>query len=69
MRGVGRKAAAVAGDMGECAGDVGTAWVLTVKFDKPRSHHRSRVSISFRIQELIDGNYQVTNSQILAIFG
>ena len=32
--------------------------LLTVKFDKPRSHHRLRVSIGFRVLESADGHYQ-----------
>ncbi len=43
--------------------------VLTSKFDKPRSHHRLRFTISFSILESADGSYQVTNSRILSRFG
>ena len=32
--------------------------VLTPKFGKPRSHHRPRVSIGFRVLESADENYQ-----------
>jgi hypothetical protein len=53
---------------GDCQAE-DSADVLTVKFGKPRSHHRPRVSIGFRVLESADGNYQVANSWILAIFG
>ena len=43
--------------------------LLTVKFGKPRSHHRPKVSIGFRVLESADGNYQVANSRILSRFG
>ena len=33
--------------------------MLTPKFGKPRSHHRPRVSIDFKVLEFADGNCQL----------
>ncbi len=43
--------------------------LLAVKFSKPRSHHRPKVSIGFRIIELTNENYQVSNIRTLSRFG
>ncbi len=39
--------------------------MLTVKFGKPRSNHRSRVSIGFKIQESADGSRQFAVARFL----